>query len=136
MCTKAKKEKKDRAAKEEEEEEEGMVPSKDPLRKPGVESNHQPFDLESNALPLALPGLAHANCRTISTKNPFFNSYFYSVPFTSQVWVRGSWSRCWRRGYSMGLQGGEGRHCSRVRNVGRASRGRAKGALGDPRYSS
>ena len=31
---------------------------------------------------------------------------------------------------------GEGRHCSRVRNVGRASRGRAKGVLGDPRYSS
>ena len=31
---------------------------------------------------------------------------------------------------------GEGGHCSRVRNVGRASRGRAKGVLGDPRYSS
>ena len=31
---------------------------------------------------------------------------------------------------------GEGRHCSRVRNVDRASRGRAKGVLGDPRYSS
>lgn len=29
----------------------------------------------------------------------------------------------------IGLQG-EGRHCSRVRNVGRASRGRAKGVLG------
>ena len=123
MCTKTKKEKKDRAAKEEEkerkkerrkkkmkkkerkkrkeeEEEEGMGRSKDPLRKPGVESNHQPFDLESNALPLALPGLAHANSRTISTKEQPFYFYFYSVPFTSHVWVRGSWSRCWRRGTS------------------------------------
>ena len=72
MCTKTKK--KDQAAKEEEEE--GIVPTEDPLRKPGVESNHQPFDLESNALPLALPGLAHANTRTISTKNPFFISIF------------------------------------------------------------
>ena len=114
MCTKTKKE--DQAAKEEEkerkkkkmkkkerkkrkeEEEEGMVPSKDPLRKPGVESNHQPFELESNALPLALPGLAHAISRTISTKEQPFYCYFYSVPFTSQVWVRRSWSRCWRRG--------------------------------------
>ena len=31
---------------------------------------------------------------------------------------------------------GEGRHCSKGRNVDRASRGRAKGVLGDPRYSS
>ena len=33
------------------------------------------------------------------------------------------------KGACIGLQG-EGRHCSRVRNVGRASRGRAKGVLG------
>ena len=78
-------EEKERKKRKEEEEEEGMVPSKDPLRKPGVESNHQPFDLESNALPLALPGLAHANSRTISTKEQPFYSYFYSVRFTSQV---------------------------------------------------
>ena len=92
-----KKKKKEKKRKEEE----GMGRSKDPLRKPGVESNHQPFELESNALPLALPGLAHANSRTISTKEqPFFYCYFYSVPFTSHVWVRGSWSRCWRRGTS------------------------------------
>ena len=34
------------------------------------------------------------------------------------------------KGALIGLQGG-GRHCSRVRNVDRASRGRAKGVLGD-----
>ena len=95
---KERKKEKKRKEEEEEEEEEGMVPSKDPLLKPGVELNHQPFDLESNALSLALPGLAHANCRTISTKEQPFYFYFYSVPFTSHVWVRGSWSRCWRRG--------------------------------------
>ena len=53
-----------------------MVPSKDPLRKPGVESNHQPFDLESNALPLAPPGLGHASTRQVSTKQQPFYSYF------------------------------------------------------------
>ena len=73
---KKKKKERKKEGKKEKEEEKGMVPSKDPLRKPGVESNHQPFDLESNALPLALPGLAHANTRTISTKNPFFISIF------------------------------------------------------------
>ena len=97
MCTKAKKEKKDRAAKEEEkerkeeeeeEEEEGIVPTKDPLRMPGVESNHQPYDLESNALPLAPPGLGHASTRQVSTKQQPFYSYFFkkiSEQFTSQV---------------------------------------------------
>ena len=88
MCTKTKK--KDQAAKEEdeEEEEEGIVPTKDPLRKPGVESNHQPFDLESNALPLAPPGLGHASTRQVSTKQQPFYSYFFkkiSEQFTSQV---------------------------------------------------
>ena len=39
---KVKTKKEDQAAQEEEE---GMVPTKDPLRKLGVESNHQPFDL-------------------------------------------------------------------------------------------
>ena len=69
--------KKEQAAKEEEEEEEGIVPTKDPLRKPGVESNHQPFDLESNALPLAPPGLAHAISRQVSTKQqPFLFLFF------------------------------------------------------------
>lgn len=76
MCTKAKK--KEQAAKEEEEEEEGIVPTKDPLRKPGVESNHQPFDLESNALPLAPPGLGHAGTRQVSTKQqPFLFLFFF-----------------------------------------------------------
>ena len=68
--------KKEQAAKEEEEE--GIVPTKDPLRKPGVESNHQPFDLESNALPLAPPGLAHAISRQVSTKQqPFLFLFFF-----------------------------------------------------------
>lgn len=49
-------EKEDQAANEEEE---GMVPTKDPLRRLRVESNHQPFDDKSNALPLAPPGLEH-----------------------------------------------------------------------------
>ena len=85
MCTKTKK--KDQAAKEEEEEG-GIVPTEDPLRKPGVESNHQPFDLESNALPLAPPGLGHASTRQVSTKQQPFYSYFFkkiSEQFTSQV---------------------------------------------------
>ena len=84
MRTKTKKT--DQAAKEEEEE--GIVPTEDPLRKPGVESNHQPFDLESNALPLAPPGLGHASTRQVSTKQQPFYSYFFkkiSEQFTSQV---------------------------------------------------
>ena len=72
-----KQERKKRKEEEEEEEEEGMGRSKDPLRKPGVESNHQPFELESNALPLALPGLGHASTRQVSTKQqPFLFLFF------------------------------------------------------------
>ena len=80
MGTKTKK--KDQIAKEE-----GIVPAKDLLRKPAVESNHEPFDLESNALPLAPPGLRHASTRQVSTKQQPFYSYFFkiSVQFTSQV---------------------------------------------------
>ena len=113
-----------------------MGRSKDPLRKPGVESNHQPFELESNALPLALPGLAHANSRTISTKEqPFFIAIFtvyrLHLMFGSEALgaVAGGEGlhRASRR---------EGRHFSRGRNVGRASRGRAKGVLGDQRDAS
>ena len=73
-----KKKKKERKKERKEEEEEGMVPSKDPLRKPGVESNHQPFELESNALPLAPPGLGHASTRQVSTKQqPFLFLFFF-----------------------------------------------------------
>ena len=83
-----------------------MVPSKDPLRKPGVESNHQPFDLESNALPLAPPGLGHSSTRTISTKNPF---YFYFTVYHLRLKFRPK---------ALGsVAGGEG--------LDRASRGRA-----------
>ena len=75
---KKKKKERKKEKEEEEEDEEGMVPSKDPLRKPGVESNHQPFELESNALPLAPPGLGHASTRQVSTKQqPFLFLFFF-----------------------------------------------------------
>ena len=77
--------KEDQAAKEEE----GIVPTKDPLRKLGVESNHQPFDLESNALPLAPPGLGHANIRQVSTKQqPFLFLFLQCTVYISSLEVQ------------------------------------------------
>ena len=80
-------EKEDQAAKEEEEE--GIVPTKDPLRKLRVESNHQPFDLESNALPLAPPGLGHGNIRQVSTKQqPFLFLFLQCTVYISSLEVQ------------------------------------------------